>query len=110
MPALRRRSLNQTRDRPVQQKRKQKARRNCFAITHSQIGIRKPTHQELLSRSSPIGLEIRINRRQQCSQETALPQHFETAHAAAVQKQLERLIEEARRRHVSQSSAQSCER
>jgi hypothetical protein len=62
MPTLGRRRLNQVRNRSVQEERKEKARCDCFAVTHAKIRIRKPTHEKLLRGCATIGLKVRIHR------------------------------------------------
>ena len=102
VPALRGRGLDDAGDRSIQQEREQEGRRHRLVRLHARIGVLQALQQQLLDQAARMAVEVGVDARQQCRQQAAATQHLEAARTVTGQEQLQRLIEEPRRRHAAQ--------
>jgi hypothetical protein len=93
-------------DGTIEEQRQQKCGRQRTARGGALIGVGEPLHQQPLDEAAGVSAEIGIHVGQELRQQPSPPQHFQALGPVAREKQLQHLIEEARRGHTPQKLAQ----
>ena len=77
-----------------------------LSAMHARVGVLQPCSSSFSTRLPGWLAEVGIHRRQQRRQQAAAAQHLEAARAVPGEEQLQRLVEQPRRRHAGQQIAQ----
>ena len=79
------------------------------AATRASV-LRSPWTQQLLDQAARMRRQVALDGRKQLAEQPRCAQHLEAALAVSGQEQLQRLVEQARRRHARQQPLQSLDR
>ena len=101
VPLLLRLLLDDLGERPIEQQREQERGRHRFAGRHALVGVDQALAHQPRHRAIRMTLEVTRHGGQQLGQQAVTLQHHEAHRAVAGQEQLERLVEQPRRRHAA---------